>query len=133
MSRIYDSILELIGNTPLVAFHKTETYFQTVGNIIGKLEFFNPGFSVKARIAKNMIENAEKSGKLGPDSTIIEGTSGNTGIGLAMVAAVKGYRSIIAMHILASAMRKFCWGFAMPRLRTARMRLFGPLRMLCGT
>lgn len=97
MSRIYDSILELIGNTPLVEFHKTEEHFQTVGKIIGKLEFFNPSFSVKARIAKNMIENAEKSGKLKQGDTIIEGTSGNTGIGLAMVASAKGYKSIIAM------------------------------------
>lgn len=97
MSRIYDSILDLIGNTPLVEFHKTEEYFQTAGKIIGKLEFFNPSFSVKARIARNMIENAEKSGQLKPNSTIIEGTSGNTGIGLAMAAAAKGYKAIIAM------------------------------------
>lgn len=97
MSKIYKSILDLIGNTPLVEFGNTEKYFQTEAKIIGKLEFFNPSSSVKARIAKNMVEEAEKSGKLKPGATIIEGTSGNTGIGLAMVAAAKGYRSIIAM------------------------------------
>lgn len=97
MSRIYSSILDLIGNTPLVEFHATEREFQTVGRIIGKLEFLNPSCSVKARIAKNMIEKAEKSGLLKPEDVMIEGTSGNTGIGLAMVAAAKGYKSIIAM------------------------------------
>lgn len=97
MSKIYKSILDLIGNTPLVEFGNTEKYFQTEAKIIGKLEFFNPSSSVKARIAKNMVEEAEKSGKLKPGATIIEGTSGNTGIGLAMVAAAKGYKSIIAM------------------------------------
>lgn len=97
MSRIYKSILDLIGNTPLVEFGNTEKFFQTEAKIIGKLEFFNPSSSVKARIAKNMVEEAEKSGKLKPGATIIEGTSGNTGIGLALVAAAKGYQSIIAM------------------------------------
>lgn len=97
MSKIYKSILDLIGNTPLVEFCSTEEHFQTVAKIIGKLEFFNPSSSVKARIAKNMVEQAEKSGRLKPGATIIEGTSGNTGIGLAMVAAAKGYKSIIAM------------------------------------
>ena len=97
MAKIYDSILELIGHTPLVEFHKTEERYDTYGKIIGKLEFFNAGFSVKSRIAKNMIEHAESEGKLKPGATIIEGTSGNTGIGLAMVAAAKGYNAIIAM------------------------------------
>lgn len=97
MSNIYDNILDLIGHTPLIRFHKVETKYSSKANIIGKLEFFNAGFSVKSRIAKNMIEEAEKEGKLKEGDTIIEGTSGNTGIGLAMVAAAKGYKAIIAM------------------------------------
>lgn len=97
MSNIYDNILDLIGHTPLIRFHKVETKYSSKANIIGKLEFFNAGFSVKSRIAKNMIEEAEKEGKLKKGDTIIEGTSGNTGIGLAMVAAAKGYKAIIAM------------------------------------
>lgn len=97
MAQIYDSILDLVGRTPLVEYHKTEEQFQTVAKIIGKLEFFNPSGSVKARIAKSMVEAAEAEGKLRPGGTILEGTSGNTGIGLAMVAAAKGYRAVIAM------------------------------------
>ena len=97
MARIYDSILDLVGHTPLVAFHALEKKYGAQANIIGKLEFFNPSFSSKARIAKNMIEEAEKSGELKPGATILEGTSGNTGIGIAMVAAAKGYKAIIAM------------------------------------
>lgn len=97
MAKVYDNILELTGHTPLVEFHAVENHFQTVGRIIGKLEFMNPSFSVKARTAKSMIEGAEKSGKLKFGDVIIESTSGNTGIGLAMVAAAKGYRTIIAM------------------------------------
>ncbi len=97
MGKVYDNILELVGNTPLVAFHNIEKECETYGRIIGKLEFLNPGFSVKSRIAKNMIEHAEKEGKLRPGATILEGTSGNTGIGLAMAAAAKGYKAIIAM------------------------------------
>ena len=97
MAKIYDNILELVGHTPLVRFHALEKKYSAQANIIGKLEFFNPSFSSKARIAKNMIEEAEKSGELKPGATILEGTSGNTGIGLAMVAAAKGYKAIIAM------------------------------------
>lgn len=97
MAKIYDSILDLVGHTPLVRFHALEKKYSARANIIGKLEFFNPSFSSKARIAKNMIEEAEKSGELKPGATILEGTSGNTGIGLAMVAAAKGYKAIIAM------------------------------------
>lgn len=97
MGKIYDSILDLVGHTPLVRFHALEKEFATYGNVIGKLEFFNPSFSVKARIAKNMVEQAEKDGRLKEGGTIVEGTSGNTGIGLAMVAAAKGYKAIIAM------------------------------------
>lgn len=97
MAKIYDNILELVGHTPLVRFHALENKFGAQGNIIGKLEFLQAGFSSKSRIAKNMIEQAEKSGELKKGGTIIEGTSGNTGIGLAMVAAQKGYKTIIAM------------------------------------
>lgn len=97
MAKIYDNILELVGHTPLVRFHALEEKFGAAGNIIGKLEFLQAGFSSKSRIAKEMVEQAEKSGALKKGGTIIEGTSGNTGIGLAMVAAQKGYKSIITM------------------------------------
>ncbi len=97
MKRIYDSILDLVGHTPLVRFKEVEKNWGANAEIIGKLEFFNPGFSSKARTAKNMIEQAEKDGSLKPGGTIIEGTSGNTGIGLALVAAAKGYKTIITM------------------------------------
>ncbi len=88
----YSSIIETVGNTPLVRL-------QTVnkgqpGTLLAKVEYFNPGHSVKDRIALKMIEDAEKSGKLKPGGTIIEGTSGNTGMGLALVAAVKGYKCV---------------------------------------
>ncbi len=97
MAGIYDSILDLTGHTPLVEFHEVEKKFGSKARIIGKLEFFNPSFSVKARAALRMIEDAEKRGELKPGGTIIEGTSGNTGIGLAMAAAAKGYKAIITM------------------------------------
>ena len=97
MAKIYDNILELVGHTPLVRFHALEKKFGAKAKIIGKLEFFNPSFSSKARIAKNMIEEAEKAGKIKEGATILEGTSGNTGIGIAMVAAAKGYKAVIAM------------------------------------
>lgn len=93
--RVANSITELIGQTPLVKLNRI------VGpedaDIYLKLEFFNPGSSVKDRIALSMIEEAEKSGELKPGMTIVEPTSGNTGIGLAMVAAAKGYKSILVM------------------------------------
>ena len=97
MGRIYDSILELTGRTPLVELHRIEELEGSQARILGKLEYFNPGGSVKDRIAVNMIEAAEQEGKLKPDGTIIEGTSGNTGIGLAMAAAAKGYKAYICM------------------------------------
>ena len=97
MGKVYDSILELIGKTPIVALHKIKHDANIVGNIYAKLEYFNPFGSVKDRIALNMIEAAERSGKLKPGETIIEGTSGNTGIGLSAVAAAKGYKAIICM------------------------------------
>lgn len=97
MSKTYDSILELVGHTPIVQLHKLEEQEHTVAHIYAKLEFFNPTSSVKARPALNMVEEAERDGRLKPGGTIIEGTSGNTGIGLAAVAAAKGYKCIICM------------------------------------
>ena len=95
MTRIADNLCELIGKTPLL---KLDRYAQGLdGQLIGKLESFNPGASVKDRIGLAMIEAAERDGKLRQGGTIVEPTSGNTGIGLALVAAVKGYRLIITM------------------------------------
>lgn len=93
--KIANSITELIGNTPIVKLNKIVD--ADSADVYLKLEYFNPGSSVKDRIALAMIEAAEKSGKLQPGGTIIEPTSGNTGIGLAMVAAAKGYRAVFVM------------------------------------
>lgn len=92
MANIYEGTLELIGHTPLVEFKHIEKKFGLEARLLAKLEYFNPAGSVKDRIAKEMIEQAEKDGKLKPGSTIIEPTSGNTGIGLAAIAAAKGYK-----------------------------------------
>ena len=92
---ITDSVLGLIGATPLVRLHRIVP--QGAGQVLGKMENLNPGGSVKDRIALAMIEDAERSGRLTPGVTIVEPTSGNTGIGLALVAAVKGYRLILTM------------------------------------
>lgn len=97
MAKIYTSVEQLIGNTPLLALNNLKTARQMQGNVFAKLEFFNPGGSVKDRVAKAMLDEAEKAGVLFPDSVIIEPTSGNTGIGLALVSAVRGYRAIIVM------------------------------------
>ena len=97
MANIYEGTLELIGHTPLVEFKHIEKKFGLEARLLAKLEYFNPAGSVKDRIAKEMIEQAEKDGKLKPGSTIIEPTSGNTGIGLAALAAAKGYRIILTM------------------------------------
>jgi cysteine synthase A len=97
MARIYGSIIELIGRTPLLELNNYGKEFLVKARIIAKLEYFNPGGSVKDRIAYAMIADAEKRGVLKKDSVIIEPTSGNTGIGLAMVAASKGYRLILTM------------------------------------
>ncbi len=97
MSRIYKSSEELIGGTPLLELSHIEIKLNLEAKIIAKLEFLNPAGSAKDRVAKAMLDDAEKSGKLKPDSVIIEPTSGNTGIGLASVAAVRGYRLIIVM------------------------------------
>lgn len=93
--RVADNITQLIGETPLVKLNRVVG--DEEADVYLKLEFFNPGSSVKDRIAVSMIEAAEKEGKLKPGDTILEPTSGNTGIGLAMVAAAKGYRSILVM------------------------------------
>ena len=94
---IYKSVDELIGKTPLLELCHMEKKFDLKAKLVAKLEYFNPAGSVKDRIAKAMIDDAEKNKKLKPNSVIIEATSGNTGIGLACVAAAKGYRIIIVM------------------------------------
>ena len=94
---IYRSVSELIGRTPLLELCNLEKKLDLKGKILAKLEYFNPAGSVKDRVGLEMINDAEKSGKLTPDSVIIEPTSGNTGIGLAAVAAARGYRIIIVM------------------------------------
>lgn len=97
MAKIYDSLTELIGNTPLLRLKKIEKENDLKARLLAKVEFFNPGGSVKDRIAFRMIENAEREGLLAPGATIIEPTSGNTGVGLAWVSAVKGYKLILTM------------------------------------
>ena len=94
---IYSSALELIGGTPLVEVGNIEKELNLKANVVVKLEYFNPAGSVKDRIAKAMIEDAESKGLLKEGSVIIEPTSGNTGIGLAAIAAAKGYRIILTM------------------------------------
>ena len=92
MSKIYTRLTDLIGGTPLLELKNYEKANELDAKIIAKLEYFNPAGSVKDRIAKAMVDDAEASGKLKPGSVIIEPTSGNTGIGLAAVAAARGYR-----------------------------------------
>ena len=106
MAKIYKSALELIGNTPLVEVTKIETEKELDATLLVKLEYFNPAGSVKDRIAKAMIEDAEARGVLKEGSTIIEPTSGNTGIGLAAIAASKGYRIILTMPETMSVERR---------------------------
>lgn len=97
MAKIYNNLTELIGATPLVEVKNIEKSEDLKARVLVKVEYFNPGGSVKDRIALAMIEDAEKSGKLKPGAVIIEPTSGNTGIGLAWVASVKGYKLILTM------------------------------------
>ena len=106
MANIYTSADQLIGHTPLLELSHIEKAEGLEAKILAKLEYFNPAGSVKDRIAKAMIDDAEKSGKLTPDSVIIEPTSGNTGIGLASVAAARGYRIIIVMPETMSVERR---------------------------
>jgi cysteine synthase A len=106
MAKIYKSTTELIGNTPLVEVTNIEAALQLEVRLLVKLEYFNPAGSVKDRIAKSMLEDAEKKGFLKKDSVIIEPTSGNTGIGLAAIAAAKGYRVILTMPETMSVERR---------------------------
>lgn len=97
MAKIYDNILELVGNTPLLHLNRIIENEKLQADLYAKVESYNPAGSVKDRAALHMIESAEAEGKLKDGGTIVEGTSGNTGIGLAMVGAVKGYRTVICM------------------------------------
>ena len=106
MMNIYRSLTELIGKTPMIEAVNTEVKYKTKANIFAKLEYFNPAGSVKDRVARAMIENAEKEGILKKGSVIIEPTSGNTGIGLAAIAASKGYEIIIVMPETMSVERR---------------------------
>jgi cysteine synthase A len=95
VGKIYQNVLELIGNTPLVRFNRLVP--KGAAEVLGKLESYNPGGSIKDRIAFSMVEAAEREGKLKPGGTLVEPTSGNTGIGLALVGAIKDYRVILTM------------------------------------
>ncbi len=106
MAKIYTSADQLIGRTPLLELTHIEAAEELPAKILAKLEYFNPAGSVKDRIAKAMLDKAEAAGKLNPDTTIIEPTSGNTGIGLASVAAARGYRIIIVMPETMSVERR---------------------------
>lgn len=106
MANIYTSADQLIGRTPLLELTNIEKQFNLKAKVLAKLEYFNPAGSVKDRIAKAMIDDAEHTGKLKPGSVIIEPTSGNTGIGLAAVAAARGYRIIIVMPDTMSVERR---------------------------
>ena len=106
MSKIYTSADMLIGKTPLLELTRIEKKFDLSAKLVAKLEYFNPAGSVKDRVAKAILDDAELSGKLKPNSVIIEPTSGNTGIGLASVAAARGYRIIITMPETMSVERR---------------------------
>ena len=106
MSKIYKGVSELIGKTPIIEAVNFEKAVEADATILAKLEYFNPAGSVKDRIAKHMIEVAEEKGLLKPGSVIIEPTSGNTGIGLAAIAAAKGYRTILTMPETMSVERR---------------------------
>ncbi len=97
MVKIYNSITEMVGKTPLLKLSNIARKYKIKANLLGKCEFYNPVFSVKDRVALNMIEEAEKSGKINDNTIFLEATSGNTGIGLAAICAAKGYRLVITM------------------------------------
>lgn len=106
MANIYTSADQLIGKTPLLELSNLEKEFNLDAKILAKMEYFNPAGSVKDRVAKKMLDDAEKAGKLKPDSVIVEPTSGNTGIGLCSVAAARGYKIIIVMPDTMSVERR---------------------------
>ena len=97
MGKIYESVTEMIGGTPLLRLHNIEKELGLQSEVVAKLEYFNPGGSAKDRIGLAMILDAEKNGRIGAGATVIEPTSGNTGIGLSLVCAAKGYRAMIVM------------------------------------
>ena len=110
--KIYETVTELIGHTPLMEVKNLESESQLKAKVLVKLEYFNPAGSVKDRVALNMIEDAEKSGRIRPGATIIEPTSGNTGIGLASVAASRGYKAIFVMpETMSIERRKLLLGY----------------------
>lgn len=104
--KVYERITDLIGGTPLLKLNSIVGDEETQAEVYGKLEYFNPAGSVKDRIARAMIDDAEKSGALKPGAVIIEPTSGNTGIGLASVAASRGYKIILTMPETMSVERR---------------------------
>ena len=106
MAKVYDSILDLVGKTPLVELKRIEEKEGLQAKLIAKVESFNPAGSVKDRIAKAMLDDAEEKGILKPGAVIIEPTSGNTGIGLASVAASRGYKVILTMPETMSVERR---------------------------
>lgn len=106
MSKVYNNISDLVGNTPMLNLKRYQNKKKLKANIIAKLEYFNPAGSVKDRISKAMIEDAEEKGIISKESVIIEPTSGNTGIGLAFIAASKGYRLILTMPDTMSVERR---------------------------
>ena len=112
MAAVYKSVTELIGKTPLFEAVNLEKELGLKARILLKLEYFNPAGSVKDRVALNMIEEAERAGKIGPGAVIIEPTSGNTGIGLAAVAASRGYRAVFVMpETMSIERRKLLLGY----------------------
>ncbi len=106
MANIYTSVEQLIGNTPLLELTRIEKEYHLQAKILAKLEYFNPAGSVKDRVAKAILDDAERAGRLKDDSVIIEPTSGNTGIGLASVAAARGYRTLLVMPETMSVERR---------------------------
>ncbi|MBQ7973244.1 MAG: cysteine synthase A [Lachnospiraceae bacterium] len=106
MCKIYTSVEELIGKTPLIELSNFRRAYGLQGRILGKVEFYNPAGSVKDRVAKKMLDDAEEKGLINQDSVIIEPTSGNTGIGLALIASARGYQAIIVMPENMSEERK---------------------------